>query len=126
MNTASELMKNVQDLPTKKIYPKLKDYVARLIRHGRAKLLTAVCDGVELNSDIGSLKTLVDKIFIKDANTGTHTHGLSIGSPQCIGFFKTFCIGKGCKTFVGSERCTMIAFSTFNLLNMIRCIASSY
>ena len=67
MNTVSELIKNVQDLPTKKIDTNLKELVARLIRHERAKLFTVVCDGVELNKDIGSLKTLVDKIFIKDA-----------------------------------------------------------
>ena len=45
MNTASELIKNVQDSPTKKIDPKLKESIARLIRHERAKLLTIVCDG---------------------------------------------------------------------------------
>ena len=33
MNTASELIKNVQDSPTKKIDPKLKESVARLIPH---------------------------------------------------------------------------------------------
>ena len=92
MNTASELIKNVQDSPTKKIDPKLKESVARLIRHERAKLLTVVCDGVELNGDMGSLKTLVDKIFIKDAILA-HIHGLSIGAPQCMDCFKTFCIG---------------------------------
>ena len=56
--------------PTKEIDPKLMDSVARLIYHLRAKLLAVVCDGVdsavELNSDIGSLKALADKSFIKD------------------------------------------------------------
>ena len=95
--------------------PKLKESVARLTCHGRAKLLTVVsrCDGVELNSNICSLKTLGDKIFIKDA-IRAHIHGLSIGAPQCIDCFKTFCISKA---FVGSKRCAIIAFSNiFNLL----------
>ena len=97
MNTASELIKNVQDSSTKKINPKLKESVACLFRHECAKLLTVVCNGVELNSEISSLKTLVDKIFIKDAILA-HIHGLSIGAPQFIDCFKTFCIGK---VFVG-------------------------
>ena len=54
MKTASELIKNVQDSPTKKIHPKLKGSEACLIRHERAALLTMVCHGVELNSNIGS------------------------------------------------------------------------
>ena len=54
MNTASELIKNVQDSPTKQIDPKLKRSVTSLIRSKRAKLLKVECDGVELTSDIGS------------------------------------------------------------------------
>ena len=102
MNISSELTKNVQDSlkATKKIDPKLKESVARLIRHERAKLLTVVRNGVELHSDICSLKTLVDKIFfVKDAILA-HIHGLSTGAPQCVNCFKTFCIGQA---FVGSE-----------------------
>ena len=82
MNTASALIKNIQDSPTHKIDPKLKESVARLFRHERSQFLTVVCDGVELNtvnSDICSSKTLVDKIFIKDA-IWAHIHGLSIGA----------------------------------------------
>ena len=45
MNTASELIKNVQDSPTKKIDTKLKRNVIRLIRSERAKLLKVECDG---------------------------------------------------------------------------------
>ena len=73
MNTTSELIKNVQDSPTKKIDPKLKESVARLIRHERAKLLTIVCDGEKLTSDIGSLKTLCRQNLHQGRNTGTHT-----------------------------------------------------
>ena len=57
MKTASELIKNVQGSPMKKIDPKLNESVARLICHEGAKLVTVECDCVELNSNIGSLKT---------------------------------------------------------------------
>ena len=95
MNIASDLIKNVQHSPIKGIDPKLNDSesVPRLIRHNRAKRLTAVCDGVELDSDICSLKTLVDKIFIKDAMRA-QMHCMSVGAPLCIDWFKTFCIVK--------------------------------
>ena len=45
MNTASELIKNVQDSPTKKIDTNLKRYVTRLIRSERAKLLKVELEG---------------------------------------------------------------------------------
>ena len=67
MNTASELIKNVQDSPTKQIDPKLKRSVTRLFRRKRAKLLKVECDGVELTSDVGFLKRLADTIFLKPA-----------------------------------------------------------
>ena len=67
INTASELIKNVQDSPTKQIDPKLKRSVTRLFRRKRAKLLKVECDGVELTSDVGSLKRLAYTIFLKPA-----------------------------------------------------------
>ena len=39
----------------------------RLILSERSKLLPVVCDGVQLNIDIPSLKALADKIFLKSA-----------------------------------------------------------
>ena len=98
MNTAAELIKNVQDSPTKQIDPKLKRSVTRLIRSERAKLLKVECDGVELTSDIGSLKRLADQIFLKSA-VQQHIAGVQSSAPQCIDCFKTFCIGKA---FIGA------------------------
>ena len=45
-------MKNVQGSPTKKIDPKLKKSVERLIRREQSKILTVECEGVVLNSDL--------------------------------------------------------------------------
>ena len=67
MNTAAELLKNVQASPTKQIDPKIKHSVTSLIRRERAKLLKVECDGMELTSDIGSLRRLADKNFLKPA-----------------------------------------------------------
>ena len=123
MNTASELIKNVQDSPTKQIDPKLKKSVERLIRRERSKILTVECEGIVLNSDLGSLKQLADKIYMKNA-LQAHIAGVSGGPPDCIDCFRVFCIGK---TFVGVERCAMLAFSNvWNLLNMIRSVASGF
>ena len=90
----SRIMKDVQESPTKKIHSELKDSVTRLIHHERAKFPTVLFNGVERSSDIGSLKALAVKIFMQDA-IRAHIHGLSIGAPQCIDCFKTFCTGKG-------------------------------
>ena len=83
MNTAAELIKNVQDSPTKQIDPKLKRSVTRLIRSERAKLLKVECDGVELTSDIGSLKRLADQIFLKSA-VQQHIAGVQSSAPQIV------------------------------------------
>ena len=104
MNTASELITNVQDSPlspTKKIDPKLKESVARLIRHERPKLLTVVsvvCNCVERNSYIGSLKTLVDKSSSKTQYGHTYTacpllgHNASTASRQfALGHWQGLC-----------------------------------
>ena len=77
-NTAHELIKKAQKTPTKKIDPKLKDSVAPFIRHERAKLLTVVCDSMQLSSDIGSLKTLVDEISSKTQYGHTFTAWLLV------------------------------------------------
>ena len=64
LKTAAELIKNVQDSPTKQIDSTLKRSVTRLICSERAKLSKAEFDGVELTtvtSNIGSLKRLADK-----------------------------------------------------------------
>ena len=123
INTASELIKNVQDSPTKQIDPKLKRSVTRLFRRKRAKLLKVECDGVELTSDVGSLKRLADTIFLKPA-VQQHIVRVQSSTPQCIDCFKTFCIGKA---FIGSERYVMLAFfNVFDLLNIVRCVAGDY
>ena len=95
MNTASELMKNVHDSPTKKIDPTPKDSVARLTRQERVELLTAVCYGAELNSDIGSLKTLMDKfsgIHARPVHWCATTHRLLQNLHwQGLGRFRAMC-----------------------------------
>ena len=74
-----------------------------------------------LNSYFGSLKQLADKIYMKNA---LQARIAGVCSPNCIDCFRGFCIGK---TFVGVERCSMLAFSNvWNLLNMNRSVASEF
>ena len=56
------------------------------------------CDCVELMSDIGSLKRLADKTFLKPA-VQQHIAGVQSSAPQWIDCFKTFCMGLA---FIGS------------------------
>ena len=79
----------------------------------RAKLLKVKCDEMELTSNIGSLKRLVGKHFLKPA-VQQHIAEVESSAPQCIDCFKTFCISKA---FIGSERCAMLAFS--NALDLL-------
>ena len=68
------------------------------------KLLKVDCDFVELTSDIGSLRQLMDQIFLKPAVQLENNARVQSSAPQCIDYFKTFCIGKA---FIGSERCAV-------------------
>ena len=88
-------MKNVQGSPTKKIDPKLKKSVERLIRREQSKILTVECEGVVLNSDLLSLKQLKDQIYMKNTlQAHIASAGLSCGSPNCLNCFRIFCIDK--------------------------------
>ena len=57
--------------------------MAQLIRRERPTILTVECEGVVLNSDVGSLKQLADKIYMKNA-LQVHIAGVSSGSPNCL------------------------------------------
>ena len=59
---------------------------------------------MELTSDIGSLRQLMDQIFLKPAVQLENNARVQSSAPQCIDYFKTFCIGKA---FIGSERCAV-------------------
>ena len=83
MHSAAELIKkNVQDLLTKKINPKLNQFVARLIRRVLFKRFTVACDGVELNSHVCTLKALAETFASKMRYW--HIQNASCGVPQCI------------------------------------------
>ena len=77
MNSASELIKSTQDSPTKRIDPKLKKSVARLVRRERAKSRTVVCEGAAL--DLESHKQLADTNLSAPA-VQAHVAGVESGA----------------------------------------------
>ena len=89
--------------PTKQIDPKLMRSLTLLIPSEWAKLLKEECDCVELTSNIGSLKQLMDQIFLKSA-VQQNIARVQSSAPSFIDCFKTFCIGKA---FIGSKRCAV-------------------
>ena len=123
LQTASELIRNVQTSPTKAIHPRLKHSVRRLIMNERRKLHAVTLEGIEVIDQIGPLQQFTDRIWITDARDA-HKEGVKNNQPACIPLHKVFCIGRA---FNSDETYTMLAFATpWNLLNYFRSIGSGY
>jgi len=123
LQTATELMRNVQDSPTKSIDPRLKRSVERLVMKERRKIDSIVLEGVVITDQIGPLHSFTEKIWIGDARKAHH-EGVESGNPACIPLHKVFCIGRA---FNADECYTMLSFATpWTLLNFFRSIGSGY
>jgi len=108
MQTASELMRNVQNSPSKAIDPALKNSVHRLIVNERKKLRTVVLEGIEVTDQLGPLQQLTDRLWFSVAKKA-HIDGVRNKQPACIPLHKVFCIGRA---FNSDETYTMLAFAT--------------
>jgi hypothetical protein len=121
--TASELMRNIQNSPTKKIDPRLKTSVQRLIYKERKKLNSVILDDIEITDEIAPLQEYTSKIWISQA-LKIHKAGVRSQEFACIPMHKVFCIGRA---FNADEVYTMLAFATpWNLLNYFRALGSGY
>ena len=121
LQTASELIRNVQTSPTKAIDPKLKNSVRRLIMTERKKLHSVTLEGIEVTDQIGPLLQFTDRIWFPAARKA-HVAGVQQNQPTCIPLHKVFCIGRA---FNSEEMYTMLAFATpWNLLNYFRAVGS--
>jgi L-rhamnose isomerase len=67
LQTGSELIRNVQDSPTKAIDHKYKGSVDRLVRKQQEQIVNVSLDGMEINNTLGSLSRLANAIWIVDA-----------------------------------------------------------
>jgi hypothetical protein len=67
MQTASQLLQNIQDSPTKAIDRTLKKSVARQIRKERQSLTTVMLEGIEVNNTLGSLSQLSMELWFGTA-----------------------------------------------------------
>ena len=67
MQSASELLRNIQDSPTKKIDRKLKTSVQNFVRKERRAIKSFLLDGEEIDNTLGSLRRLSDKLWFPEA-----------------------------------------------------------
>ena len=67
MQTASQLLQNIQDSPTKSIDRTLAKSVARQIRKERQSLTTVTLEGVEVDNTLGSLAQLSNELWFGTA-----------------------------------------------------------
>ena len=117
LQTSGELIRNVQDSPTKHIDAKLKGSVTRLVRKERKNITKFQLEGVTIDNTIGSLAALSETLWFGTA-VKAHTQG------QCLDLHKVFIIGR---QILASDRTVFLTFANaFDLLNLFRSVASGY
>ena len=118
LQTGSELLRNVQDSPTKVIDHKYRKSVDRLVRKSRSEIMNVSLDGVTIDNTIGSLSRLAEAIWIVDA---VKRHE---GGQRCLELFKPYCIGK---QILESDRTVFLTFATpWDLLNFWRACGTGF
>ena len=65
--TATDLLRNVQESPTKRINNDLKKSVARAIRKERVQANKVTLGGIELDNTLGTLRQITDVFWFKTA-----------------------------------------------------------
>ena len=65
LQTSGELIRNVQDSPTKHIDAKLKGSITRLVRKERKKITKIQLEGVTIDNTIGSLAALSKSLWFE-------------------------------------------------------------
>jgi hypothetical protein len=117
LQSATELIRNVQDSPTKHIDPQLKKSVQRLVRKQRASINSVLLEGVTIDNTIGSLARLSQVLWFGDA-VQKHKAG------ECLDVFKIYVIGR---QIMEGDRTVFLTFSNaWNLLNFWRAVATGY
>ena len=109
--TARDLLRNVQDSPTKRINNDLKKSVARAIRKERVSANKVTLGGIELDNTLGTLRQITDVFWFKTA-LEDHRNG------NCLDMHQPYIIGR---QFDADNRMVVLSFATpNNLLNMER------
>ena len=117
LQTSGELIRNVQDSPSKKIDAKLKASVTRLVRRERQNITKIQLDGVTVDNTLGSLSALSDSLWFGNA-LDQHKAG------NCLDVHKVYIIGR---QILAADRTVFFTFANvFDLLNLFRSVASGY
>jgi len=115
--TATALIRNIQDSPTKSSDPIMKKSVQRQVREQRGVINEVLFRGVTVTNKLSSLAALADAMWFGDA-LKQHQEG------QCIDLFQVFVIGQ---QIMERDRTVMLTFANaWDLLNMWRAVASGY
>ena len=117
-SNASDLLRNVQNSPTKKIDHRLKKSIARQIRKERKSVNTVILGGVELDTTLGALSRVTDAVWLGTA-VSKHQSGT-----KCIELHQVYVIGR---QFDAADRMVMISVATpFSLMNIFRAVGTGY
>jgi hypothetical protein len=115
--TATDLIRNVQESPTKQIHHRLKHSVARQIRKERKQMNKITLGGIELDDSLGTLRQDTDVFWFGKA-LEEHRAG------NCLDMFQPYIIGR---QFDADDRLVIMSVSTpFDLLNIMRALATGF
>ncbi len=67
MQTAKQLLQNIEGSPSKVIDRMLSKYVARMVRKERKSLTVVALEGVDVDNILGSLVKLAEVLWIENA-----------------------------------------------------------
>ena len=109
LQSAGELIRNVQNSPTKEIDAALRQSVVRLVRKERREINTVLLEGAAVDNTVGSLAKLSDALWFCDA-VRKHMAG------ECLDVFKVYIVGR---QIMEEDRTVFLPFANvWNLLNM--------
>ena len=87
LQPSGELIRNIQDSPSKQIDAKMKGSVSRLVRKERKNITKIQLEGVTIDNTIGSQYALSESLWFGTA-LKAHAQG------QCLDLHKVYIIGR--------------------------------
>ena len=116
LQSAGELVRNVQNSPTKQIDAALRQLVVLLVRKEQREINTVLLEGVSVDNShhtVGKLAKLSDALWFGDA---VRKHNVG----KCLDVFKVYIVGR---QIMEEDRTVFLTFANvWNLLNIFRAV----
>jgi hypothetical protein len=113
-----EILRKIEDCPTKSINHLNKNSITRLQQEQRRQIIAVTLDCVKVDNTVGSLAKLAEKIWIVEAIRDHQVEG------QCVQRFKEYIIGK---QIMDQDRTVFLKFANpFDVLNIWRAVWTGY